>query len=346
MRIILRTPVYRLLLYYFFLLLAFFSISISNLVIRQNFEIIEQCQDSFKFGKSPCQRARYLLGIEDPKCNETCLSIDYFGRFGNQIFQFYHSYQVAKASRITKVLIFPGFLYQNESFVYDNVVYQVSTNEDRCLHHDFFFNKRKLSKLRDIEFNSNSWKLFQSKILNKYKAKVPKDALVVHVRSGDVFDTNSEHHKYGQPPCNYYLNAISMHNWSEIILVAEDNKNPCVNVIANKTGVVFRKRSFNEDFALMLNAKSLVLSSGTFGYAVILISRVIENAFCFNLNPKNIKKGCLKCVFINTYNCMPTDKYKKVVLKHWTNSDKQRELMMKDDCEYWSNFKPIVNNTL
>ena len=81
--------------------------------------------------------------------------------------------------------------------------------------------------MKEIDLNSESWRQFQTKFLNKYKAKVPENALVVHIRSGDIFDNNTEHHKYGQPPCNYYLDAISMRNWSKVIVIAEDRKNPC-----------------------------------------------------------------------------------------------------------------------
>lgn len=301
--------------------------------------LIQMNQIYYATSKKSCKIVRYLFNMDPSNCTEKCLAIDYFGRFGNQISQFYHAVQVAQAANIKKVMIFPGFLYQNYSFMYDDIFFQINSEKDECFHHFFFFNTRKLNKLKEIDLNSKSWKQFQAKFLKKYKAQVESDALVVHIRSGDVFNTNCEHHKYGQPPCNYYLDAISMRNWSKVIIVAEDRKNPCVDIVVNKTGN-FKLRSFDEDISIMLNAKNLVTSSGTLGYAIILLSSSIQNIFCFDL-PKNIKKKCIKCPYINTMNCLPSEKYKKGVLKYWTNSPAQRDMMIKSSCKTWNNYTSL-----
>lgn len=292
-----------------------------------------------KMSDYTCNTLKKLFNIEHYKCNDNCLAIDYFGRFGNQLHQFHHALQVAQATSIKKVLIFPGFLYQNHSFMYDDILFQINSGKDECFHHFFFFNSRKLNRLKEIDFNSKSWKKFQAKFLDKYRAIVPENALIVHIRSGDVFSENCEHHKYGQPPCKYYLDAISMRNWSKVIVVAEDRKNPCVDIVINVTGN-YEKRSFDEDMAIMLNSRNLVTSSGTFGYSIILLSQKIQNVFCFNL-PKNIKKNCLKCPYINTMNCVPHKNYKNIVLKNWTNSKIQRQMMIKSSCETWTNYSHL-----
>jgi hypothetical protein len=57
----------------------------------------------------------------------------------------------------------------------------------------------------------------------------PSNAFYLHFRGGDVFKVGPSPY-YGQPPCTYNADAIGFdRNISQIILVSEDIKNPCVS---------------------------------------------------------------------------------------------------------------------
>lgn len=103
---------------------------------------------------------------------------------------------------------------------------------DNCLVFQFFHPTPTMDQLPPIEFHSSFWLNFQQFMLNKSKFNMPKDALVVHIRSGDIFTRKGAQKEYAQPPCNYYFDVIK--NWSSVISIAEDTKNPCVNLLNRK----------------------------------------------------------------------------------------------------------------
>lgn len=56
------------------------------------------------------------------------------------------------------------------------------------------------------------------------------DAIVIQVRSGDVF-SNHPHKLYWQPSYDYYLKTLSMRRWKQIVVFAEDEHNPVVGML-------------------------------------------------------------------------------------------------------------------
>ena len=64
-------------------------------------------------------------------------------------------------------------------------------------------------------------KYFANHILEKFikKTNSPKNELVIHIRSGDIFDSKLIHPKYGQPPLSFYILAINHFKPKSIILI-------------------------------------------------------------------------------------------------------------------------------
>jgi hypothetical protein len=62
-----------------------------------------------------------------------------------------------------------------------------------------------------------------------------EDTAVAHIRGGDIINKPGEnrtvHSAYNQPPCSYYREAFLHSNASRLVIVAEDNRNPCVGYL-------------------------------------------------------------------------------------------------------------------
>lgn len=284
-----------------------------------------------KLGNKPCFRIRNLLGIEtNDTCNEECIYIINQGRFGNQFIQLNTAINIARASGFKKLVVPEGFLSLAHSFFYENFLIEIGTSPSKCFKspfwgvHLYILNN---SEIKKFWFDTNI--NFIKFILRQYpQVYIPNDALVIHIRSGDVFKKGDVNPFYGQPPCSYYVDAIKMFKWSNVILVSENRNNPCVNIIEKMVGN-YQIRNFKDDLKIMLSASNLVLSRGTLGTVIVDISRKIQNVFTFNF--RRIKK-------VNTFNCIAKKEYQEFVLKVWKNNKLQRGMMLNSTCEKWEFF--------
>jgi hypothetical protein len=104
-----------------------------------------------------------------------------------------------------------------------------------------------------------------------------KNSLVMHIRSGDIFDI-WPHPRYVPPPLYYYENIINKNKYDEIIIVSENDTNPIINILKNKyKNVKFSKRSLLEDINIILSSTNLCLSVGTFIPSLLLLSNNKKN---------------------------------------------------------------------
>lgn len=281
----------------------------------------------YEKNKHPCKLLRYLFDDETNAntCNENCLRIKKVLRFGNSMIQLLNIIQIANVTGIKNVYFPNKFLLQKKSFSIKGINFFVinSTKTLNCYTGIFYERSKKLPKLPffiDPDFK----KLFQKSL---YQMSLPKDALVIHVRAGDVFKRIFNiNFKYGQPPCNYYLDVIRMKNWSQVILIAEDSSNPCVKVISKKANVKFKPRDLTTDLSILINAPNLALSRGSFCYAIILLSKNLKNIYTFNQSSSKIP---------DHFNCIPTDDFYNSVVKYWKKSRVQIKKIINSKCLQW-----------
>ena len=102
---------------------------------------------------------------------------------------------------------------------------------------------------------------------------LPDNHVVVHIRSGDVF-SRPPHPTYGQPPLAFYQKCIKTQEWGKVWLVAEDNRNPVVDELLlwlERTGIPheFHSKDFQADVALLVAAKNIIASRGTFVASIV-----------------------------------------------------------------------------
>jgi len=158
------------------------------------------------------------------------------------------------------------------------------------------------------------------------RVDVDPDTLVMHLRSGDVFDqrvTNPDQYV----PNRFCFYDTLLEQFDKCILVTEDTThNPIVKELAWNPKVTVQSKTVEEDFATLLNAKHLATSGvGTFAMAAALCSNTVENIYCTNLHiMEHLNYQMLYNTDI-TINMMVLDNYIKP--GEWTNSDEQRELL-------------------
>jgi hypothetical protein len=163
--------------------------------------------------------------------------------------------------------------------------------------------------------------LLIEKIYNSYAPS--ENDLLIHIRSGDIFQGDGAHFEYITPPLVFYTDIIDNSNYNEIYLIAEDTLNPCIeNLIKLYPKIKFKVQSLDEDIKLILSASNIIMSYGTFIPALLKFSDKIKNLY---------KASYCKYIeeIYSTINVYDTDlkEYKKLI-GDWKNTEEQKKLML------------------
>jgi len=130
-----------------------------------------------------------------------------------------------------------------------------------------------------------------------------KNDLVISIRSGDIFSPsffkNGSLCAYIQPPLSFYKTIIKNNKFNRIFLVAEDRRNPVINLLIelypniipiihdNDQNINIDKSAYiNQstifDLSLLLKAYNLVLPNGTWGTMIASLNKQVKNIYCTN----------------------------------------------------------------
>jgi hypothetical protein len=119
----------------------------------------------------------------------------------------------------------------------------------------------------------------------------PKSTLVIHIRSGDLFNSeNPVWEWYIQPPLCFYTKIINELKKENLLIITEPNlKNPCIAEL--KKLYPFAKiqtSSLSQDISSILAAETLVIGKGTFGKHLALMSKNLKELYIFEQNPQGV----------------------------------------------------------
>lgn len=126
--------------------------------------------------------------------------------------------------------------------------------------------------------------------ININKDDISSDALVIHMRSEDIFGgrVGSMVDLYVQPPYVFYEHIISNTNYPLIVIVSSpDFNNPCIvriEALCKKLNKALRfvSVSVKDDFEYLCNCRNLVLSTSTFAFYAAMLNKNIKNLYVFN----------------------------------------------------------------
>jgi hypothetical protein len=136
---------------------------------------------------------------------------------------------------------------------------------------------------------------------------ISDNILCIHIRGGDIFRDNATqiiNMRYRQPPLAWYFACISAHKQRHenciVMIISEDRKNPCIAAImewCTHNGIKYRANinSLEKDYTLLMNAKALVASKGTFLLPCLDLNKNLTLIYAFNFdwcaNGTYIEKG-------------------------------------------------------
>ncbi|TXN40573.1 coagulation factor 5 8 type domain-containing protein, partial [Methylobacterium sp. WL7] len=173
-------------------------------------------------------------------------------------------------------------------------------------------------------------------LFNRLPAKFsekPRDQLLIHIRSGDIFSTWVAPH-YPQPPLAFYKLVISRllaeNRISSIKMVFENRLNPVIAALEayiSEIGIPLATQSgtLADDVAALANGRYLVFGLGTFGPGVCHLSKRVEQVFYFASGwPQHFRGIPTIGTIIEVLDVAGA--YTKV--GEWDNSPERRQLML------------------
>ena len=112
------------------------------------------------------------------------------------------------------------------------------------------------------------------------------ERLVLQIRSGDTFRNHIP--IYVPPPMSYYTKIMDQYQDRQMVIVCEDLSNPCIEALADRyTNCTIQSSDLETDIRTIVNATNLVLSIGTFGFILAMLSRKIEKLYVNDI-PRSI----------------------------------------------------------
>jgi len=99
--------------------------------------------------------------------------------------------------------------------------------------------------------------------------------LVIHIRSGDIFNKDFALNSYIQPPMSFYIKIIQENTFKKIYILSENyNINPIIpELLKQFNNIKFLSNDLYTDFLIMLNSNYFVNSNSALSYAINCISK-------------------------------------------------------------------------
>ena len=216
------------------------------------------------------------------------------GRLGNNIIQLSNIIDIAlkeehnitfnvKEHKFFDISVIKNYFdkYNNEK-IYSGATHFFRDKGGFDSHHSILLDPspKELCGFQKNIFNENAEernKILQKAFLINNIHTLNENDLVIHIRSGDIFRRRRPHRKYMPPPLSYYIKEINKYNYEKIYIVCEDRVNPVVNKLLELyENAIHNKNTLKEDIRIILGAKNIMYSIGTFIPSLMLLSNNIK----------------------------------------------------------------------
>jgi hypothetical protein len=219
----------------------------------------------------------------------------YYGRFGNNLQQIGIGYLYAKKNKVN----FYSKKHENIKIV--------SCINDQLSNYLKFFKKRyqffsldgsvynfgQYINLQDDKeyYRDNLHKIFRDIISKKIDfledKNIDQQTLVIHLRSGDIFDEKDKYGDYLQNPLVFYNEIIS--TYSKVLVVTDKSRNnPIIKELEKIDKVTIQSSNLEDDFSTLASAYNLASSGvGSFAISAALVSNKLKNFYCTDLYLEN-----------------------------------------------------------
>lgn len=195
--------------------------------------------------------------------------------------------------------------------------------------------------------------ILKNEIVNNLpKVNVNKNDLIIHIRSGDIFQHKGETDyapDYSQPPLCFYQKILEQFKFSDIYIIAEDNIfNPVIEELKKKyPKIKYNQNSLEIDLSYLIYGYNIVGSISSFLISSIKLNDNIKFFWEYDRYPMCSKIYHFHHSIFNIqrkytiYQMPPSEIYKYRMIV-WKCSDEQINIMLNDKCPY--NFKIIKPN--
>lgn len=257
--------------------------------------------------------------------------INWCGRLGNNICQIVNAILFAHYNNI-EIITFPKHVYFKQNCI-DLNKYDLNNNkniEKKKKFNDIFFSRDKICQKYNLSksiFENNKiniGEIIKSLItLTEYeKLDITVNDLIIHIRSGDVYNSNP-HPGWVQPPLNFYENIIKEKDWRKIILICEDDKSPIIKPLLNKyNNIIFRIQPLQQDIIYIIQSKNICFGMGSFVPSLLLLNS--------NLNTIYYPKYCYRYMIdLISYKEKKEYELLNYIKKgEWKNTNEQIDIML------------------
>ena len=179
-------------------------------------------------------------------------------------------------------------------------------------------------------------------IRNEVKKNLPKleinqNDLVIHIRSGDIFEPKYQG-SYSQPPLCFYQKVINKFKFNKIYLIAQNKNNPVINKILEEfPNIIYQEQNIATDISYLVNAYNLVASVSTFLTTSVMLNDNLVKFFEYD-----IYRHAEKFIHLNheyfyfpmkftIYTMKPSITYKNEMFE-LRNEQNQYNLMLEEKC--------------
>lgn len=246
------------------------------------------------------------------------------GRLGNNIIQLSNLIQIALYYNYN--IILPKHKHFNTTYIKINDKVTIDTPETFINPTHFFYRHRIVGIDKNL-FNENineTRKILKECFNIKTNDITPlgsKD-VVIHIRSSDIFV--KPHPMYVLPPLSYYINIMKNINFDRIVIISDNKKNPCIDKLLQLyPNIEYKQKSLDDDIKLLLGAKYVIESFGTFTPSLLLFSPFVKHIY----KPSYQFSGPINYDDNITIHRINLSDYHKKMGKWW-NKPEQVELMM------------------
>lgn len=252
------------------------------------------------------------------------LVIETPGRLGNFIKRIYNALKIGIFYKYN--IILPKHELFNTTYIVinENINKDFEKIKDKnCFMDHYSIKNIDLSLFQ--QNNENTIKILKDIFIIKPNNIIMENDLLIHIRSGDLFDPIIQEH-YICPPLLYYVNIIKENNFDKIYLICEDRKNPCIDKLLDiYPNIIFKIQSLEEDIKLILDSQNIIAGYGTFIPSLVMLSDKCTNIYfpsyvpnwTYRYIPKDIKLNFIELA-----------EYYKKIGSLWENTKEQNEIMI------------------
>lgn len=260
-------------------------------------------------------------------------------RFGNYVIKLSNAFGLAKALNIPHV-IHPGFEFMPDECEINGIQFSTQPSPQRrrlispCYYHRTLqvLTHGPVVKAEAVRALSAEFSLKRPEWIDQ-----PDEHLFIHIRSGDIFSAAWPHPYYAQPPLAFYQYVLALRRWGGATLVYENANNPVIEKLRAylkeiEVPYIEQCGTLQEDLETLLKARHLVIARGTFAFPVIVMSRRVEQVYCFDdYHRDSYEKALweLDIEGVKFEKVVDRDHiYRDRVLDKWENSAEQHRLMI------------------